>query len=140
MIREALYESTELSKSARDSAALLASKVYYFLGEYDEALSFALGAGSAFEAESRAYGAEEFVETVICKWSSIRASSGKLIIAIAKAIDRYIQLRSEETPGKHLKIDPRLQGIIEGIFKRCIEDGEYKQVSTQYSNIWHSCH
>jgi hypothetical protein len=34
------------------------------LGEYDEALSFALGAGNAFEAESRAYGAEEYVETV----------------------------------------------------------------------------
>jgi hypothetical protein len=44
----------------------LASKVYYFLGEYDEALSFALGAGNAFEAESRAYGAEEYVETVVC--------------------------------------------------------------------------
>jgi len=111
---EALYESNELSKHARDSAALLASKVYYFLGEYDEALSFALGAGNAFEAESRAYGAEEYVETVV-----------------SKAIDRYIQLESEETTGKG-KIDPRLQNIIEGIFRRCIEDGEYKQVSPYY--------
>jgi demethoxyubiquinone hydroxylase (CLK1/Coq7/Cat5 family) len=42
--------------------------VYYFLGEYDEALSFALGAGNAFEAESRAFGAEEYVETVVCEW------------------------------------------------------------------------
>jgi 26S proteasome regulatory subunit N2 len=44
--REALYKSNDLSKDAQDSAALLASKVYYFLGEYDEALSFALGAGT----------------------------------------------------------------------------------------------
>jgi len=65
---EALYESDDLSKAARDSAALLASKVYYFLGEYDEALSFALGAGSAFEAEARNYGAEEYVETIICEY------------------------------------------------------------------------
>jgi 26S proteasome regulatory subunit N2 len=106
---ESLYESDDLPKEARDAAALLASKVYYFLGEYDEALSFALGAGSAFEAESRAYGAEEYVETVV-----------------SKAIDRYILLSSEESSEKQ-NIDPRLKYIIESIFKRCIEEGEYKQ-------------
>ena len=68
--REALSESKDLSKDAWDSAALLASKVYYFLGEYDESLSFALRAGNAFEAESRAYGAEEYVETVVCEYHS----------------------------------------------------------------------
>jgi 26S proteasome regulatory subunit N2 len=74
--REALYESDELSKQARDSAALLASKVYYCLGEYDEALSFALGAGSAFEAEVRAHRADEYVETVICEWLCCRVFGG----------------------------------------------------------------
>ncbi|KDQ63503.1 hypothetical protein JAAARDRAFT_119183 [Jaapia argillacea MUCL 33604] len=108
-IIEALYENEGLTKDARDSAALLASKVYYFLGEYDEALSFALGAGSAFEAESRARGAEEYVETVV-----------------SKAIDRYIQVRSEER-GSKVKMDARLDNIIEGIFRRCFADGEYKQ-------------
>ena len=43
----------------------------------------------------------------------------------AKAIDQYISMRSEDTGSK---IDPRLQNIIEGIFSRCIRDGEYKQV------------
>lgn len=62
-----MYESDDLTKSARHNAALLASKVYYFLGEYDEALSFALGAGSAFQAEARAHGTGEYVETVICE-------------------------------------------------------------------------
>ncbi|EJD04170.1 26S proteasome regulatory complex, non-ATPase subcomplex, Rpn2/Psmd1 subunit [Fomitiporia mediterranea MF3/22] len=107
-IIEALYESKELPKEARDSAALLASKVYYFLGEHDEALSFALGAGPAFEAESRVFGSEEYIETVI-----------------SKAIDRYVELRVDETSAK--KIDPRLQTIIESIFRRCIDDGEHKQ-------------
>ena len=65
-ISEALYESDGLPKPARDAAALVASKVYYFLGEYDEALSFALGSGNAFQAETRAYGSEEYVETIIC--------------------------------------------------------------------------
>ncbi|KAF7347919.1 26S proteasome regulatory subunit RPN2 [Mycena venus] len=106
---ESLHENDDLPKQARDSAALLASKVYYFLAEYDEALSFALGAGAAFEAESRAYGSEEYVETVL-----------------SKAIDRYIEVRSEEQTGKD-KVDPRLQTVIENIFARCIEEREYKQ-------------
>ncbi|KAI0778468.1 26S proteasome regulatory complex non-ATPase subcomplex Rpn2/Psmd1 subunit [Trametes elegans] len=106
---ESLYESEELPQDAHDQAALLASKVYYYLGEYDEALSFALGAGSAFEADSRTPGTEEYVETVV-----------------SKAIDRYIQSRTAEQAGEG-KIDPRLQGIIEGIFRRCIEDGEFRQ-------------
>ena len=65
---EALYETDELNREARDSAALLASKVYYYLGEYDEALSFALGAGSAFENDPRGPGSEEYVETIVCEW------------------------------------------------------------------------
>ncbi|KAH9944140.1 D-isomer specific 2-hydroxyacid dehydrogenase [Epithele typhae] len=105
---ESLYEGEGLPQEAHDSAALLASKVYYYLGEYDEALSFALGAGSAFVADSRNPGAGEYVETVV-----------------SKAIDRYISSRNaEQSEGR---IDPRLQGIIEGIFGRCIEDGEYRQ-------------
>ncbi|KAL0575818.1 proteasome regulatory particle base subunit [Marasmius crinis-equi] len=108
---ESLYDNEELPKEARDSAALLASKVYYYLGEYEESLSFALGAGSAFEAESRVQGSEEYVETVL-----------------SKAIDRYIELRAQEQVyGKADKIDPRLRTIIENIFTRCISEGEYKQ-------------
>ena len=63
-----MYESDELPQEAHDSAALLASKVYYYLGEYDEALSFALGAGSAFENDPRGPGSEEYVETIVCEW------------------------------------------------------------------------
>lgn len=67
MSSESLYESDELRKPARDAAALLASKVYYFLGEYDEALSFALGAANAFQEEASTYGSEEYVETIVCE-------------------------------------------------------------------------
>ncbi|KAL1720799.1 armadillo-type protein [Schizophyllum commune] len=104
---ESLYEGDEISASAKNVAALVASKVYYFLGEYEEALFFALGAGNAFEQETAVPGSEEYVETVV-----------------SKAIDQYISMRSEDTGSK---IDPRLQNIIEGIFSRCIRDGEYKQ-------------
>lgn len=65
--RESLYESEELPQETHNAAALLASKVYYYLGEYGETLSFALSAGAAFEAESRTPGSEEYVETVVCE-------------------------------------------------------------------------
>ena len=57
----------DLPEDAWDSATLLASKVYYFLGGYDEVLFFALGAGGAFEAKGRVVGSEEYAETVVCK-------------------------------------------------------------------------
>jgi 26S proteasome regulatory subunit N2 len=69
VLSESLYEGEELPKDARDSAALLASKVYYYLGEYDDALSFALGAGNAFNQETRISGSEEYVETIVCESS-----------------------------------------------------------------------
>ena len=116
---EALFESNELPKDARDLAALVSSKVYYYLGEYDEALSFALGAGKAFEGERSNEGSEEYVETIL-----------------SKAIDRYIDLRVlEESGASQSKIDPRLAAIIEGIFNKCIEDGEHKQVRLVSFNI-----
>ena len=34
----------------------------------------------------------------------------------------------EQTEGG-AKVDPKLQSVVEGIFRRCIQDGEYKQVS-----------
>ncbi|KAI9445101.1 26S proteasome regulatory complex non-ATPase subcomplex Rpn2/Psmd1 subunit [Lactarius indigo] len=107
---ESLYESPDLPLEARHSAALLASKVYYYLEEYDEALSFALGAGTAFQQDSSFPGDDEYVETLI-----------------SKAIDRYIDSRTEEQSGAQSKVDPRLQDIIENIFSRCIQNGEYKQ-------------
>ena len=68
--RESLYEGDEISASAKNVAALVASKVYYFLGEYEEALFFALGAGNAFEQETAVPGSEEYVETVVCESTS----------------------------------------------------------------------
>jgi len=54
--------------------------------------------------------------------------SNFLLLDIAKAIDRYIQARSAEQAGSKEKLDPRLQSTIEGIFGRCIAEGEFKQV------------
>ncbi len=67
-----LYEDDKFPE--RQLAALVLSKVergrfegadcevYFHLGEYNEALSFALGAGKLFDLSSKT----EFVETIIC--------------------------------------------------------------------------
>lgn len=61
LISELLYEN-ELFKE-RELAALVASKVYYHLGSFDNALRLALGAGKLFNVDE----ATEYVETIISK-------------------------------------------------------------------------
>ncbi|GAA5807641.1 hypothetical protein MFLAVUS_001011 [Mucor flavus] len=99
---EILYEDSSFSK--RELAALVASKVYYNLGELDDSLTFALGAGQSFDLSE----GSEYVTTII-----------------SKCIDKYINLRTSLDMSE--KIDPRLQDIVERMFQRCAEDCEYEQ-------------
>ncbi|KAI9591906.1 armadillo-type protein [Syncephalis fuscata] len=85
----------------RALAALVASKVYYYLGEYDESLSFALGASDLFDSAANT----EYTETLT-----------------AKAIEKYIELRSNNA-----EMDQRLADIVQRMFVRCFDEGEYKQ-------------
>lgn len=56
---EALYEDESFSE--RGLAALVASKVYYHLQEYNESMVLALGAGKLFKLENGG----EYEETII---------------------------------------------------------------------------
>ena len=47
----------------RELAALVASKVYYHLGSYEDSLNYALGAGALFDVTS----SSQYVETIIAK-------------------------------------------------------------------------
>jgi len=98
---EVLYEDEQFKH--RNLAALVASKVYYHLGEFDESMSFALGAGDLFDSSL----SNEYVETIV-----------------SKCIDHYIYLRSSNQMDE---ISPELEQIIEKVFERCFEDKEYKQ-------------
>lgn len=59
--REALFEDESFPE--RNLAALVASKIYYHLQEYDESMVFALGAGKLFDIEHEG----EFEDTIIGK-------------------------------------------------------------------------
>lgn len=50
----------------RELAALLASKVFYHLGELADSLTYALGAGHLFDVNEDS----EFVQTILCKPAS----------------------------------------------------------------------
>jgi len=103
---EILYEDEYFPQ--RKLSALVASKVYYHLGEFDDSLTFALGAEELFDASSKS----EYVETII-----------------SKCIDKYISLRLKqyEDPTSSVQIDSRLQDVVERMFQRCYDDGEFKQ-------------
>ncbi|XP_020291124.1 26S proteasome non-ATPase regulatory subunit 1 [Pseudomyrmex gracilis] len=91
-------------------AALVASKVYYHLGSFEDSLTYALGAGELFDVNAR----NEYVDTTI-----------------AKCIDYYTQQRVLEAEGKlapgSKSIDPRLEGIVNRMFQRCLDDNQYRQ-------------
>jgi len=89
-------------------AALVASKVYYHLGSYADSLQYALGASELFDVNAR----NEYVETII-----------------AKCIDHYTKLRVEaaENLSSPPAMDMRLEGIVNRMFQRCLDDHQYKQ-------------
>lgn len=101
---EILYEDESFEH--RQLAALVASKIYFHLGEFDDALNFALGAGDLFDLEDISI----YVQTVV-----------------NHAIDKYIELRStvksDATP-----VDPKLEYVVERMVERCFTTKEYAQV------------
>jgi len=102
---EELYEDESFPR--RELAALVASKVYYHLGENAEAMSFALGAGKLFNVTGKG----EYEETLVSKF-----------------IDEYVRLRLEQaeaTDNKAVTIDPRLESIVMGMFDRCYQEGSF---------------
>nr|CAD7569657.1 unnamed protein product [Timema californicum] len=104
---EILHEDKAFNQ--HELAALVASKVYYHLGSFEDSLTYALGAGNLFDVNSRS----EYVDTII-----------------AKCIDHYTQLRKEliaENSKEHKDMDPRLEAIVNRMFDRCLNDGQHKQ-------------
>ncbi|KAJ8774020.1 hypothetical protein K2173_009451 [Erythroxylum novogranatense] len=106
-IIESLYEDEEFDQHQRQLAALLVSKVFYYLGELNDSLSYALGAGSLFDVSEDS----DYVNTLL-----------------AKAIDEYASLRSKAAEsGDSTNVDPRLEAIVERMLDKCIVDGKYQQ-------------
>ncbi|EEC12281.1 26S proteasome regulatory subunit rpn2, putative, partial [Ixodes scapularis] len=77
-------------------------QVYYHLGSFEDSLTYALGASELFDVTVPS----EYVETII-----------------AKCIDHYTKLRRQEGAA----VDARLEAIVDRMFQRCFEDGQFRQ-------------
>ncbi|KAG2582448.1 hypothetical protein PVAP13_6KG108500 [Panicum virgatum] len=100
---ESLYEDEEFDQ--RQLAALVASKVFFHLGELNDALSYALGAGALFDVADDS----DYAQTLL-----------------AKALDEYAAIQSRAA-GEEKTMDPRLEAIVERMLDKCILDGKYQQ-------------
>ncbi|KAF4530870.1 hypothetical protein B566_EDAN018903 [Ephemera danica] len=104
---EILYEDETFPQ--RNLAALVASKVFFHLGSFEDSLTYALGAGPLFDVNSRT----EYVDTII-----------------AKCIDHYTSQKvrlAEAGDEAGVAIDPRLEAIVNSMFRRCLVDGQFRQ-------------
>lgn len=96
-------------RQARELAAVVASKVFFHLEEYDDALRLGLGAGQYFNVAHKS----EYVDTLV-----------------SKALDEYIRVRHEQQEGGGEgapAMDTRLEAIVERMFERCFDDGAFNQ-------------
>ena len=92
----------------RELAASVASKVFYYLEEYEEALRLALESGHHFDLSENSL----YVETLI-----------------HKCIDSYIEKRVllVDKKEENTKIDPKMEEVIDRMFSKCYFDQTFKQ-------------
>jgi len=107
-ISDAIPLIEELSEDetfqSHELAAAVASKIFFHLEEYDDALRLALGAGKYFDVDART----EYVEMLI-----------------SKCMDTYIKTYSCPVDAQLSPLDPRLANVVERMFQRCYADGEF---------------
>lgn len=103
---EELYEDESFKE--RKLAALIASKVYYNLADYDSSVKFALVADDAFNINEKS----GYVETII-----------------SKAIDRYIKLSQESYESEEtVEIPQQLTNIFERMLEKAIKANDLRLV------------
>ena len=107
------YNSESLAENQsfpeRALAASVASKVYYYLEDFDESLRLALESQDKFDL----YEKSQYVETLI-----------------NSCIEKYIKLKQEANDKKNSQgsvvIDNKMEVVIDKMFKRCFSDKQYK--------------
>lgn len=102
---EELYDN--VSFAGREMAALVVSKVYYNLGEYESAVRYALAAEDCFDIDEKT----QFVETIVSK---------SIEMYISRSTNNY------ENPNKIVEIDAKLTSIFERMLQKCVRASEFK--------------
>ncbi|KAI5851178.1 armadillo-type protein [Morchella snyderi] len=126
---EVLYEDEQFSE--RQLAALVASKVYYHLGEYDESMIFALGAGELFDITAKSEYVETIISKCIDKYILINSHNDSILSSPPTLLSSLVDDASFPATNPAKKetletVDPRLQDIVERMFRKCYETEDYK--------------
>lgn len=100
---EELYEDKTFER--RELAALVISKVYYNLGDFDEAVKFSLLAGEEFNINEHS----QYVETIV-----------------SECIKRYSALSQKAYESKSVSIDKQLEHVFERMVEKCVKGKELK--------------
>lgn len=100
---EELYEDKSFEK--RTLAALIISKVYYNLGDFEASVKYSLFAGDEFNIEEQS----QYIETIV-----------------SQCINLYTSLSQKKYNDKTVEIDTQLTGIFEKMVEKCIKSNELK--------------
>lgn len=111
---EILHEDKAFSQ--HDLAALVASKVYYHLGSFEDSLTYALGAGELFDVNAR----NEYVDTII--GSDIRFFLLVMVDFIGSLVDVQILLQLNVSTIIHSNVFWKLKGSYHQVAKASIRD------------------
>ena len=102
---EALHEDDTVDAPTRELAAAIASRIYYHLEEYREAVRLALAAGKYFQ---------------------LNDPSAYVQRLVAECISQYAELQNAAADaGEQASIPGPLQSTVESIFQRCLENKEW---------------
>ncbi|KAK6459498.1 armadillo-type protein [Scheffersomyces xylosifermentans] len=100
---EELFEDSSFEK--RSLAALVISKVYYNLGDFEASVRYSLYAGDEFNIEEQS----QYIETIVSQCINLYNSSSQ-----KKFLDSSVS------------IDPRLTAIFEKMLEKCIKANELR--------------
>ncbi|KAJ1651970.1 proteasome regulatory particle base subunit [Dispira simplex] len=107
---EILYEDEAFPH--RQLAALVLSKIYFNLGEYDEALNFALGAGDLFNLHENSLYTKTVVNTAIERY-------------IAQRVQQWEHDANPKQAEPVTPMNPHLEAVVENMFERCFAQKDY---------------
>ncbi|RLV93380.1 26S proteasome regulatory subunit RPN2 [Spathaspora sp. JA1] len=102
---EELYEDESFEK--RQLSALIISKVYYNLGDFDTSVKYSLYAGDEFNIAEQS----QYMETIV-----------------SQCINLYNSLSQKKFTDASVEIDPRLTGIFEKMLEKCLNSNEVKLI------------
>lgn len=105
---EELYEDDKFPSP--QLAALVASKIYYNLGEFDASMKYALASGDLFDVNLTD---SEYVETIVSK-------------CISEYITQAQKIHDSPSGQSGEKVDDKLTAVAEKMLKRCIDSGDFK--------------